>query len=248
MTNSLLALGFMLVMVVPCSSMSIGYTGLSKGNVQLATVSVALSFVLAVVAVPLWMRGFAARYRAPIPLQDMITSILTVLIAPMLLGYLTRLGLVRWLGHERFQRIHPLFPALSLLAIYGIVFLIFFSKASMIADKWQTVLLLLVPNAIFIALTLAVVTWVNKRVGLWYCDNMAVVFASTGKNNGTAIAIATMAFSPLVDSGGNDAHLSDPAYGLLPEDGGQTARVFRERAWTGRAVEHPKGRKATERV
>ena len=27
---------------------------------------------------------------------------------------------------------------------------------------------------------------------------MAVVFASTGKNNGTAIAIATMAFSPLV--------------------------------------------------
>ncbi len=249
LTNSLLALGFMLVMVVPCSSMSIGYTGLSKGNVELATVSVALSFVLAVVAVPLWMSGFAAQYQAPIPLQDMITSILTVLIAPMLLGYLTRLGLVRWLGHERFQRIHPLFPALSLLAMYGIVFLIFFSKASMIADKWQTVLLLLVPNAIFIALTLAVVTWVNKRVGLSYEDNMAVVFASTGKNNGTAIAIATMAFSPLVAI----PAATMPIFQILLmvfylKMAGRLRAYFGSAPGRAERLEHPKGRKATQRV
>ncbi|BAL81516.1 hypothetical protein [Caldisericum exile] len=31
-----------------------------------------------------------------------------------------------------------------------------------------------------------------------FLNNMAVVFTSTGKNNGTAIAIATMAFSPMV--------------------------------------------------
>jgi len=31
-----------------------------------------------------------------------------------------------------------------------------------------------------------------------YDDHMGIVFASTGKNNGTAIALATAAFSPLV--------------------------------------------------
>lgn len=50
-----------------------------------------------------------------------------------------------------------------LLAMFGIVFLIFFAKAGLILDKWQLVLLLLAPNAIFIALTLAVVTWINHR-------------------------------------------------------------------------------------
>ncbi|PKQ17787.1 MAG: bile acid:sodium symporter, partial [Actinobacteria bacterium HGW-Actinobacteria-8] len=50
--DSLLALGFLLVMVVPCSSMSIAYTGLAKGDVELATVIVGTSFVLAIVAVP----------------------------------------------------------------------------------------------------------------------------------------------------------------------------------------------------
>jgi len=196
--DPLLALGFLLVMVVPCSSMSIGYTGLSEGNLELATVIVALSFVLAVVAVPLWMLVFAAQYHVPVPIQDMLTSILTVLIAPMLLGYLTRRGLVRWLGETRFHHLQPLFPALSLLAMFGIVFLIFLAKATLIVSQWSTVLLLLVPNALFVGITLAAVTWLNRRLGLSYRDNMAVVFASTGKNNGTAIAIATMAFSPLV--------------------------------------------------
>jgi len=196
--DPLLALGFLLVMVVPCSSMSIAYTGLAEGNIELATVTVALSFVLAVLAVPLWMLLFAANYQILIPVQDMLLSILTVLIAPMILGYLTRIVLVRWLGERKFRQLQPLFPALSLLAMYGIVFLIFFAKATMIVDKWTTVLLLLVPNALFIGITLVVVTWLNRRLGLSYGDHMAVVFASTGKNNGTAIAIATMAFSPLV--------------------------------------------------
>jgi len=35
-------------------------------------------------------------------------------------------------------------------------------------------------------------------LGFGYEDHMGMVFASTGKNEGTAIAIATTAFSPLV--------------------------------------------------
>jgi len=198
LTDPLLALGFLLVMVVPCSSMSIGYTGLADGNLELATVVVALSFILAIVAVPIWMTIFASNYQVPIPISDLIMSMVTVLIAPMVLGYLTRQLLTRALGQERFKAIQPLFPSLSLMAMYGIVFLIFFAKASIIIDKWQTVLLLVVPNTLFIAITLAIGTWINKRLGLSYRDHMALIFASTGKNNGTAIAIATTAFSPLV--------------------------------------------------
>ena len=198
LSNPLLALGFLLVMVVPCSSMAIGYTGLSKGDLELATVVVAVSFVLAVVAVPLWMTVFASGYGVAVPMGDLINSILTVLVAPMILGYATRRGLLRWLGSERFAAIAPLFPALSLLGMYSIVFLIFFGKAALVLGQWQTVAILLVPNATFIALSLAVLTWLDRRLGLGYEEHMAVAFTSTGKNNGTAIAIATTAFSPMV--------------------------------------------------
>jgi len=193
-----LALGFLLVMVVPCSSMAIGYTGLAKGDLELATVVVALSFVLAIVAVPLWMTLFAGGFGITVPVGDLVSSILTVLVAPMILGYATRRGLLRWLGTARFAAIAPLFPALSLLGMYSIVFLIFFGKASLILGQWQTVAILLVPNAIFMALTLLVVTLLDRRLGMGYEEHMAIAFTSTGKNNATAIAIATTAFSPMV--------------------------------------------------
>ena len=65
----------------------------------------------------------------------------------------------------------------SMLAMFGIIFLIFFGKSELIVAKWSTVLLLQVPNALFIAITLAVVTVIDHRLGLRYGDHMAVVFA-----------------------------------------------------------------------
>lgn len=196
--DPLLALGFLLVMVVPCSSMSIGYTGLSEGNVELATVTVALSFLVAVGAVPLWMSLFAGQYEVSVPIGDMLLSILEVLIAPMLLGTLTRIMLVRRFGQQRYRRWQPFFPTLSLLAMFAIVFIIFFAKAIVIVTKWQTVLLLLVPEALFFLVTLLFITFLNRWMKIPYEEHMALVFASAGKNNGTAIAIAATAFSPLV--------------------------------------------------
>ena len=194
----LIALGFLLVMVVPCSSMAIGYTGLSGANVELATVSVALSFVIAVFSVPFWMTVFARQYAVPVPIREMVTTIVTVLIAPMILGYFTRRGLVHWFGEKKFQQWQPFFPSLSLLAMFGIIFLIFFGKATMVLNKYQVVLLLLVPSALYVGLSLALQTWLNRLLGLSYQDHMAVAFTSSSSNNSTAIAIATLAFSPLV--------------------------------------------------
>ena len=193
-----LALGFLLVMVVPCSSMSIAYTGLADGDLELATVIVASSFVLALVAVPVWMSVFASGYHVAVPLHDLLVSIGEVLLAPMLAGFATRYLIVRRRGHQAIKRLQPALGAASLLAMFLIVFLIFFAKEQLIAGKWQTVLLLLVPNALFIAITLLAATWLDRRLGLSYREHMAVVFASTGKNNATAIAVATVAFSPLV--------------------------------------------------
>jgi len=144
------------------------------------------------------MLVFASRYDVQVPITEMLTSIGTVLIAPMILGFVTRKLLTSTIGPTRFARLQPIFPIASMMAMFAIIFLIFFGKADLIVDKWSTVLLLLVPNALFIAITLLAVTWIDHRLNLHYADHMAVVFASTGKNNGTAIAIAATAFSPLV--------------------------------------------------
>jgi ACR3 family arsenite transporter len=198
LSNPMLALGFLLVMVVPCSSMSIAYTGLAEGDVELATVVMAVSFLLSIAVVPLWMTLFASGYRVPVPTSQLLISIAEVLVGPMIAGALTRQALVHWGGQGLVNRLQPFFASMSILMMFVIIYLIFFAKAGMIVGQWSTVLILFVPNLLFVAITLLAITWLDRRLRLSYQEHMAVVFASTGKNNGTAIAIATTAFSAMV--------------------------------------------------
>ncbi len=196
--DALLGFGFFMAMVVPCSSMSIGYTGLSGGNIELATVSVVTSFIVAIAAIPFWAKMLGGSFNVPVPMGLLLHTILFVLILPMILGYLTRILLLAWLKEKKFKRIAPLFPSLTLIGMYMIVFLIFLMKAHVLVQKWNLILLLFIPSIAFYVVTLALVTWLNKLLGFGYEDHMGMVYASTGKNEGTAIAIATSAFSPLV--------------------------------------------------
>lgn len=196
--QSEVAFGFLLVMTVPCSNMAIGYTGLTKGNVELATIIVAVSFLLALVSVPLWLGLLAGTFDVPVPYVLLGRAVLAILILPMICGTATRRLLVKCRGPDNFARIAPLFPAVSMTAMLGSIFLIFFSMAPTLLDQWRLMLWLMVPNALFMAATFLLVTVVNRLAGIDYADNMAIAFSSTGKNNATAVAIATATFSPLV--------------------------------------------------
>ncbi len=193
-----LGFGLLLATVVPCSSMSIAYTGLSDGNIELSTLVVAASFITALFAIPLWLGVFAGNYHVSSPVWQLVQTILIVLVGPMILGYLTRKGLTKKMGEKGFARLAPLFPSISILALYFIVFLIMLMKARILIAKWDLLLWLTVPITIYFAVTLFLITWINKRIHISYADHMAMVYASSGKNEGTAIAIATSAFNPLV--------------------------------------------------
>ncbi|NJF26037.1 arsenic resistance protein [Thermococcus sp. Bubb.Bath] len=199
--NHMLALGLLLATVVPCSSMSIAYTGFTKGNLELATIVVALSFTLAIVTVPGWLKVFASSYHVSISVWLLVKTILIVVITPMILGVLTRWYLLNKLGPEGFLRIKPAFPAISLLGMYTIVFLIFMEKAKMIASKPSIVALALVPLTLYYLIALLFMTLTDRAIGIPYKDHMAMTFTSVGKNEGTAMAIALAAGTGLMAIG-----------------------------------------------
>jgi len=196
--NHMLALGLLLAVVVPCSSMSIAYTGFTRGNIELATIVVALSFTLAIVTVPAWLKVFASSYHVSISVWLLVKTILIVVITPMILGVLTRAYLMGKLGPEGFLRIKPVFPAISLLGMYAIVFLIFMEKARLIAAKPEIVGIALIPLALYYIIALLFMTFVDRAAGIPYRDHMAITFTSVGKNEGTAMAIALAAGTGLM--------------------------------------------------
>ncbi len=188
-----LALGLMLAMVVPCSSMSIAYTGFTEGNLELATIIVAISFILAIITVPGWLWIYASSSSISVPTMLLIITIIEVVFVPMFFGILTRYYLIKKRGTEGFLRLKPLFPAISLIGMYLIVFLIFMEKAKLIAKKPEMVLIALVPLILYYLISLGLLTYLNRAIGIRYKDHMAITFPSVGKNEGTAMAIAMSA-------------------------------------------------------
>ncbi|ASJ00801.1 arsenic resistance protein [Thermococcus gorgonarius] len=193
-----LALGFLLVMLVPGSSMSIGYTGLAGGDLEVATVALGVNFLLIPVMLPLWIKLLGSAYSVPVPLSLLLRTVFIVLILPMLLGDLTRRALIRRLGPERFLSLKPLFGAITMSTMLVLVGLIFFMKAELLLSKWTLLVELAVVNTVYMVIMLGLITWLDRALGLKYGEHMAIAFLSVGKNNGTAIAIATLAFQPLV--------------------------------------------------
>ncbi len=195
-----LALGFYLVMLIPGASMAVAFTGLAGGSVEVATLAQALGFLVVPVALPLMLLWAGQSHAIAMPLSSLLTTVLLVLILPMILGDVTRRALVRLYGAGVLPKIKPMLGTIPALTMLVVMTLIFFSKGEMLAHNWTMLIPLMAATLVFLVAILALMTWLNRRLGLNYAEHMAVAFVCSGKNNATAIAIAlsTAGLGPLV--------------------------------------------------
>ena len=196
--NTELSLGFMLVMLIPVSSSSVGYTGIVKGSVEIAMIAQAINFALIPLLAPLYLSFIARGSNIVIPMGSILKSILIVVILPMVAGYLTRVIAVKIGGKELLKKIKPIISFTTLISMLLVIITIFFLKGHMLSSKVNLLIILGVLTLIYIVATLLLETFLDKKMKMNYKEHMGIVFLSTGKNNGTAVAIATMAFGPLV--------------------------------------------------
>ncbi|MEM5948128.1 bile acid:sodium symporter [Spirochaetia bacterium 38H-sp] len=193
-----IALGFMLVMLIPGSSMSLGYTGLVEGGLEIATVAMGFIFVLIPIFLPFFIHILGKAYNIAIPLGLLLKTVVLVLIVPMFAGDITRRIIIKSKGENGFKKIKPLFSFISMITMLFMVTLIFMLKAPVLFKNWTVVVNLAFVTLIYLAIMFPLMTVVNKLFKIDYKEHMAIAFLSTGKNNGTAIAIAMLAFSAMV--------------------------------------------------
>ncbi|OIP19911.1 MAG: hypothetical protein AUK51_00255 [Comamonadaceae bacterium CG2_30_59_20] len=195
-----LALGFYLVMLIPGSSMAIAYTGMAGGSLEVAMLAQAAGFLVVPFALPFFMHWAGQSQAVVVPLGSLVTTVVLVLILPMALGDVTRRALVRRYGPAVLMTLKPFLGVIPALTMLVLMMLIFFSKGVMLAQNWQMLLPLMAATLAFLVVILALMTWLNRCMGLSYAEHMAVAFVCSGKNNATAIAIAisTTGFGPMV--------------------------------------------------
>lgn len=186
-------LGLLFVSLLPTSGMTISWTGFAKGNLNAAIQMTVLGLILGSLATPLYAQ-FLLGASIEIPMTKVFTTIMIVVLLPMIAGVLTRKLLVRRYGKEIYQKsFKQHFPQISTLGVLGIVFVAMALKAKTITSNPAILLDFLIPLVILYAINFLISTVVAKRY-FNREDGIAVVYGTVMRNLSVALAIAMSAF------------------------------------------------------
>jgi len=188
-----LAVGVILVGVVPCAGMAAVWTALLKGDVPLGMAINALTMILAPFLIPPLMVLLAGSSVAVNP-WSMFQQLAIIMLIPLGLGIA-----LRWLA-DRFwdpKPYLPLMPALSALTAVLLMFAICNVNVPLIRERWSLVPSLLGAVILIFPLGFLIPHWLGRFV-FNREQRIAVTYSSGMKNLPIAVGLAFASFPKLV--------------------------------------------------
>ena len=192
-----LYIGFIMLMVTPCTDWYLIFTGIAKGNVALSTAILPVNLILQIILLPFYLLIFAGTTGA-IELSILVESVLLVLLLPLLLAMLTN-----WFLRNREQFSEHLLSKLSVLPVIFLCFAIiamFASQGQLLLGNVDLMWQLLLPILLFFAVNFIVGQKTGQLLSFTYEDKASLNMTTLARISPIALAIAMTAFpdQPLI--------------------------------------------------
>jgi len=190
-------IGFIMLMVTPCTDWYIVFTGLAKGNAALSASILPLNLVLQLVLLPFYFYIFAGT-AAFVDLQLMIESILLVLLIPLILAYSMRSVLAR--REKVFRKTMEKISNLPILFLCFAIAAMFASQGEVLLANLDLLLLLLLPMLAFFVINFVIGRFVGRMLGFNHANTASLNLTTLARNSPIALALAITAFphEPLI--------------------------------------------------
>lgn len=193
-------IGFVMLMVTPCTDWYLIFTGISKGNVALGSSILPLNLVLQLVLLPLYIFIIGGT-SVNINILSLAKGVIYSLLVPLTLAIIFRKVIISKIGIEKFEEklffkacdYQGYFLNLAIVAMFA-------SQGKVLLENLQVLLMLLVPVLLFFLINFIVGRFVGKKIKLNYEDNVALNLTTLARNSPIALAIAVATFpdKPLI--------------------------------------------------
>ncbi|WP_368505060.1 arsenic resistance protein [Alkalihalophilus sp. As8PL] len=195
--NPALYLGFIMLMVTPCTDWYLIFTGIAKGNVALSTAILPLNLFLQVILLPVYLLIFGGKTGVINP-TFLIESIVLVLLVPLVLALLTK-GVLRNKQHL-YDNLISTFSVLPILFLSLAIVAMFASQGQMLLANLDLMWKMLLPILLFFVINFIISQQVGKLMKFPFSDRASLSLTTLARNSPIALAIAMTAFSdqPLV--------------------------------------------------
>jgi len=207
-------IGFIMLMVTPCTDWYLMFTSIAKGNVSWSTSVLPVNLILHVVLLPVYLLMFAGTIE-PIQLATIGESIVLVLVIPFALAHLTRHALRK---KEVFlnKKLVPFFAAAQIIFLSLAIMAMFASQGNYLINNLEVISVLIIPVLLFFIINFVLAQTVGKAMKFSYEDTVSLSLTIIARNSPVSLAIAVIAFPNQPDRKSTRLNSSHPSRSRMP--------------------------------
>jgi len=196
--QSALWVGFIMLMVTPCTDWYLVFTGIAKGNVPLSTAILPVNLILQVLLLPVYLLIFAGVMKT-VEMSFLIESILLVLVLPFLLANGTRFVLEKQPKMLE-EKLIPIFETSQIVFLSLAIVAMFASQGRYLIENINVVYMLLTPVLLFFLINFVLGRIISRLLKFSYEDSVSLNLTTLARNSPLSLAIAVIAFpdQPLI--------------------------------------------------
>ncbi|MCK8817377.1 hypothetical protein MWH28_08405 [Natroniella sulfidigena] len=189
-------IGFIMLMVTPCTDWYLLFTALARGNIALGVSILPWKLLLQLLLLPIYLFVLVGQL---IEIDPTIIGegVIFVLVIPFVAAFITNKVILsitnsnlEWLENKVYPKIEIfefLFLCLAITAMFS-------SQGKVLFDQPSLFFRMLVPVLLFYSVNLILGNIISYLIGFSYQDNVALNFAILARNSPLALAIAVSIF------------------------------------------------------
>jgi ACR3 family arsenite efflux pump ArsB len=188
-----LQIGFIMLMVTPCTDWYLIFTGLANGNVPLGASILPLNLILQIILLPVYLLFFMGT-KVSFGLVTIIQSILLVLIIPLVAANTMKL-IVKKIGWKnKLEKLSKKSDAIQFALLCLAVISMFSSQGTVLLDNVVLFGALLPPLLLFFVVIFLFSFFTGKILKLSFKNIIPLIFTTSARNSPVSLAIATITF------------------------------------------------------
>jgi ACR3 family arsenite efflux pump ArsB len=188
-----LQIGFIMLMVTPCTDWYLIFTGLANGNVSLGASILPLNLILQITLLPVYLLLFMGT-EVSFELITIIQSILFVLIIPLIAANTIKLIVKKANLKNNLEKLLKKSDDIQFVLLCLAVISMFSSQGSLLLDNVIVFVKLLPPLLIFFLIIFLFSFFTGKMLKLSFKNIIPLIFTTSARNSPVSLAIATITF------------------------------------------------------